>query len=133
MSSVNSIIRSKYPLTSLATFFNLKNDQIENGIVIKDVTVNLNSTIQLGDFIDLFLEKNGIQFNEILKVYHSDCEFINGDNTLNYLPYTGLNYSASALATHMAYDELSHNDKGLILIVNNICNNDFGLTLIEKC
>ena len=116
----------------LATFMNLKNEKHSEGIFIKDVYVNFNTLKDIQTEIDTFLTSNGLSTEKLIKVYHSNVTELNQSNYINYLPFTGLNYSASALACHFAQDELKNLESGSILIVNNLCSGNLGLTLIQK-
>ncbi len=127
-----NLISDKYPLSTLATFMNLKNEKHSDGIYIKDVYVNFNTQKDIQTEIDTFLTSNGLSTEKLINVYHSNVTELNQSNYINYLPFTGLNYSASALACHFAQDELKNLESGSILIVNNLCSGNLGLTLIQK-
>ncbi len=126
------LISNKYPLSSLATFMNLKKEKHPTGVYFRDVYVSFNTKKDIQIEIDDFLTTNGLTFENLTKVYHSDIPEMNQTKCINYLTFTGLNYSASALACHFAQDELKNKESGAILIVNNLCVVNLGLTLIQK-
>ncbi len=126
------LIKTDYPFTSIATFFNLKKEKSDRNVLVKDVLVLANSKKDINEVILRFLEKNQCDPTNLTKVYHSDLEISLSTEKVNYLDFTGYNYAASALAFHIGVSELSE-IPGTILIVNSLVKKDLGLILIERC
>ena len=82
-----------------------------------------------------FLNKLFIKPMQLDIILHSDinCNLISShSNAINYLKYSGLNYSASAFATHVGFDYLSSKSKNKALVINNLCPNSLGFILLEN-
>lgn len=128
------LIPSKYLLSSCASLFVLSPNLGETKIGINYVGINFNVKDVNREIIK-FLESKEIGINEIDLILHSDPSLkIVRDHltTLNYLDYSGMNYSASAFATHLAHDYLNDNDGKNVLIINNLCEGKLGLIIVSK-
>tara|TARA_B110000285_G_C15138291_1_gene628769 strand:+ start:1237 stop:2082 length:846 start_codon:yes stop_codon:yes gene_type:complete len=128
------LITSEYPLSSCASFFVLSHNLGKSRIGINLVGINFNVK-NIDNEIMMFLEFNEIGIDELDLILHSDSSLnivSDHSNALNYLDYSGMNYSASAFATHLAHDYLNHNDGRNVLIINNLCEGKLGLIIISK-
>ena len=87
------------------------------------------------DEINAFLVRENIQLNDIDLILSSG-DILNKElipnKVLNYMDYTGLHYSASSFATHIAHDYLNSTESKNTLIVNNLCKRNLGLILVSK-
>ncbi|MBL1280471.1 MAG: beta-ketoacyl synthase chain length factor [Fluviicola sp.] len=127
-----SLIPNGYPLASGASFFAISGEKSKNKIGIQAVATNFNS-INLENEIAQFLAKENCEMvdliltsGDVVKNTTSKIE------SINYLKITGLHYSSSAFATHIAHDFLKNNDAETALIVNNLCKGKLGLILVKK-
>jgi len=127
-----SLIRNEYPLSSGSSFFVLSNKSNKSKIGIQAVHLSF-SYQNLADEIDSFLEKENIPMNSISLLLHSDsqlgCKYENIES-VNYLKYTGMYFSASSFALHIAHDYLKVKKEKYALIVNDMCPDGLGLTLL---
>lgn len=127
-----SLIPDNYPLSSGATFMALSYNKNNSGIGIKSVDISYNDELN-EDAIHAFLADNDITLNDIDLILHSDQLPIETEaETINYLTYTGMHYSASAFAVHVAHDYLANSDKKHVLILNSLCKGRSGMMLVEK-
>lgn len=116
-----------------ASFFVVQKQKNSCKIAIKSVYTDF-SNIPTEKFITQVFEKEALGINQIDLVLHSNSNnpiIKEHANSLNYLNFTGYNLSASAFATHIAYDFLEHSNCKTVLIVNDLCVNK-GLILITK-
>jgi 3-oxoacyl-[acyl-carrier-protein] synthase II len=125
------VIQDQFPLTSGATLFVL-GEKEHTGVCFVDCALMLQNE-NTEDIIFRFLQKNQLSDHDI------DCAFYAGTKTtlnfresMEFLQYTGLYYSASAFATHMAHDWLIKQGKKYALVINNVCGNQLGLTLLAR-
>lgn len=128
-----NLIRKDYPLSSGATFMALGNQSSE-GVGIVDVKTHF-SKVNTSDVVDSLLNEHGLSYNDIDFVTYSDQEDYLSNfkcDKLNYLSYSGVHYSASAFATHIAHDYLKNKGGKFGLIVNTVCNGNTGLILIKN-
>ena len=128
------LISDKYPLTSSSAFFIFSNDIVESRIGIKSVHVSFD-TEDIDGEINNFLAQNKLNNSDIDLILHSDVNsklIEENSNNLNYLEFTGINFSASAVATHIAHDYLKGSNKKHVLIVNGMLKSGLGLILISK-
>ena len=129
-----SLISEKYPLASGASFFAISKNKVETSIGIKAVETNFNSQ-DIEKEILAFLEKENVSL-ESLDLILSSGDILNKElipnKTINYLNHTGMHYSTSAYATHIAHDFLKSNDAENVLVVNNLCKANLGLILVSK-
>ncbi|MFT5824338.1 MAG: hypothetical protein ACI8ZM_005605, partial [Crocinitomix sp.] len=128
------LIPSEYPLSSCASFFVLSPNLGANRIGINHVGINFNVK-DVDREIMAFLESKKTGIHQINLILHSDPNLAivhDHVNTLNYLDYSGMNYSASAFATHLAYDYLNNSDGKNVLIINNLCKGKLGLIIVSK-
>ena len=125
------LIPEKYPYKSGASFFVVGSNSKTNVVNVVDVKVYFN-VVNIKDEITIFLENQNLKINEIDIVFHSDLNstLINDFNKqLNYLKYTGFNFSASSFAMYMAIDYIQNNKKSKSLVVNFHCG-QLGLILL---
>jgi len=122
-----ALIQSELPLTSGATFMVLSDEKTGKGII--DCSVEFNAT-NTSKSIEEFLTKNGIEPTQIaLTLFAGECPTTIGEKQINYEQYTGLYYSSSAFAVHLANDY--NIERGTYtLIVNHQIHNKLGLTLV---
>lgn len=124
------VIQSDLQFTSGATFLAL---QPENSTAkekrIIDCSLNFNNE-NTSKNISQFLSKNSIPETAIeLVLFAGEFSPSLGVKQINYEQYTGLYYSSSAFACHLANDyELSEGK--YVLIVNHQINEKLGLTLM---
>lgn len=127
-----SLIPDKHPLSSGATFMALSHEKNSSGIGIKSVDISFNDDLNK-DAVHAFLVDNDITLNDIDLILHSDQLPIETEaETINYLVYTGMHYSASSFAVHIAHDYLLNSDNKRVLILNSLCKGRSGMVLIEK-
>lgn len=128
------LIPDTYPLSSGASFFVLSPVKNETGIGVRSVYTQFNA-LDVQQDIFHFLENNELSVNDLdLVLYGGELPLTVSEKTetLDYLAYTGMHYSASAFALHMAHDYLAHREAKLALVINEICPGKLGLTLVEK-
>ena len=128
------LLSDKYPLTSSSSFFVFSQEVVESRIGIKNVHISFD-TEDLDGEMEVFLKHNNLNLSEIDLIIHSDVNskmIQEHSNILNYLEYTGVNFSASAVATHIAHDYLKGSDKKNVLIVNAMLKSSLGLILVSK-
>ena len=126
-------------ITSGATFLNISKEKGESSIFVKDVMTNYKSDNNVQS-IRAFLEDNQLSFNQIDHVlYASSSETAVLETTIeegkrtNYIPFTGVNCTASALATHIAVDKMKL-DASLknVLIINALNPVNLGVILLQQ-
>jgi hypothetical protein len=126
------IIQDIRELTSGTTCCLLSKEKKASSIGIVDCLVRAETTDWQTDTSD-FLHRNGKKLTDIDAVFVSQPEDVKlFDHAVCYIDYTGLYYSASAFAVHMAYDKLKHTDAKTALIINRICGNQLGAVLLQK-
>lgn len=128
------LIPSSHPLSSCASFFAISSDESADKIGINSVAVSFDCNNTDVDVL-AFLEVNEILFDNIDLLLFNDntLDIVESHpNGINYLDFTGVNFSSSAFATHIAHDYLLNNDSKNALIVNNMCEGNLGLTLVSK-
>ena len=126
------VIQDDRKLTSGTTCCILSKEQKSSTVAITDCLV-LHETNNWQADLDAFLQKNGHELNTIDSVYVSqqeDTAIV--ENAICFIDYSGLYYSASAFALHMAHDKLLHSRATSALIINRICGNQLGAILLEK-
>lgn len=80
-----------------------------------------------------FLSARNLNLRDIDLVFLSDDEACDQfDQAIAYLPYTGLYYTASAFAAHLAEDFLRNKRKKYAMIVNTLCPGKTGITLLSN-
>ena len=129
-----SIISDTHPLSSGASFFALSGEKDKSRVCINSVGVTFADS-DLNQQISEFLSQKGLNPDHIDIVLHSNnsgIELFDEEQCINFLDYSGLYYSASAFAVHMAHDYLMNSDSSLALVVNTICDNSLGMILLEK-
>lgn len=134
------INRDEFPMTYGSSFFRVDREASANKIKVSDTEAVHNfSDIQFE--IESFLNRNNMKKVDISKVYvAADLETRNllaqlfeTPPIFKYEQYTGSYLTSSAFATHIAYDEMSHDDDlKRVLIVNNLIKTNLGLILLEK-
>lgn len=128
-----NLIRNDQPLASGATFMAL-GDVNSTGIGIVDVKTHF-TKVDTAEVVQAFLKSNGLEPNDISFVAYSDEEdYLANYNCekMNYLEFSGIHYSASAFATHIAHDYLKNKDAKFGLIVNTVCEGNTGLILLKN-
>lgn len=126
-----NLMKSNLPLTSGATFMVLSSEMSELGIGIQDIQLDFNAQDSFAE-ATLFLNKNGLEVSQIdlILVSGNDmCEVF--PNSLDYTQYTGLYFTNSAFAMHMALDKLKSEGK-YVLIVNELFHSKLGLILLRR-
>lgn len=127
-----NLLRDQYPLSSGASFFVISKEKSNSGIGVQAIdTFFAAGNIQ--SRITEFLKKENVEMSEIALVIHSgtQLEDYNG-HQINFLDFTGLHYSASSFALHMAHDFLLSSEVTYVLIVNDMCEGTLGLCLVKK-
>lgn len=126
-----NLMKSNLPLTSGATFMVLSAETSELGIGIQDIQLDFNAHDSFAE-ASSFLQKNGLEIShmDLILVSGSDmCEMF--PNSLDYTQYTGLYFTNSAFAMHMAVDRLNTKGKH-VLIVNELFHSKLGLILLSR-
>lgn len=102
---------------------------IEGRKIIEDCSLDFNNQ-DVQTTIKQFLTHNGVETNALKLILHSDNVNLNLNvRQVNYEQYTGLYFSSSAFACHLANDfPLAKNEK--ILIVNHQIQGKLGLILM---
>lgn len=122
-----AVIQSDLQFTSGVTFMVL--EPATAGKSILDCTIQFNNEDTAAS-ISQFLAKNKINSAAIeLVLFAGECPESIGNKQINYEQYTGLYYSSSAFACHMAHDYVLSEGK-YTLIVNHQVNGKLGLTLV---
>lgn len=126
-----SLISDKYPLSTGASFFAFSNHKSDIGV--KAVKVNFNST-NVDNELSTFLKENNLSKEQIDIVLHSNSDVKLSENQegIDYLQYSGLHYSASSFALHVAHDHLKNSDKKTAVVVNDMCAGKTGFMLVIK-
>lgn len=127
-----NLISNKYPLSSGATFMALSPKVQEIGI--RQVMVQFECE-DINKEINGFLTQLGLSAKDLDMVLFSDTlpqSLTEGKKQLNYLNFSGMHFSASAFAVHIAHDYLRSNNEKRALVVNTICESRLGITLVEK-
>ncbi len=122
------------PLSSGGTFMALQPTTSDKGILIRAVRTNFNSKDTQRE-LEQFLSDEGVQAGELDFIATSEDLKISGNDecvSIDFLDYTGLHYSASAFAVHIAHDYLNASGKRYALVVNGLCHGRLGLTLLER-
>jgi|688.fasta_scaffold17319_9 3-oxoacyl-[acyl-carrier-protein] synthase II len=126
-----SLLRSNLPLTSGATFMVLGSDVSHESIQIQDVYLNFNAKDSYTE-TTVFLERNGLSLSEmdLILVSGKDmCEVF--PKSLDYTQYTGLYFTNSSFAMHIAFDKLKR-EGNHVLIVNELSHSKLGLILLSR-
>lgn len=124
------IIESDLQFTSGATFLAIQPERPTSGKRILDCSVNFNNKNTEESITD-FLAKNNVNTSDIeLVLFAGEIPSSIGKKQINYEQYTGLYYSSSAFAVHLANDYNLPEGKS-ILIVNHQVKGKLGLTLIK--
>ena len=119
--------------TFCASFFVVQKQITKERIAIKSVYTDFNQ-LSNDTFIEKVCEMESISFEEIDLILHSNstCEIVKSHkNSVDYIDFTGFNNSASALATHFAYDFLAYNNCKSVLVVNDLFKNK-GIIFLAK-
>ena len=110
----------------------LSHERNSTGIGIKAVDISFNDKLS-EESICAFLKDNGCILSDIDLILHSDnLPVTTSAASINYLEYTGMHYSASAFAVHIAHDFLANSDKKRALVLNSLCKGRSGMLLVEK-
>ena len=125
----NEIIHSDRQFTSGASFFVLGEKATPVQVIDCDVEFGAHS---INATIDHFLEKNQLAIQNIDLALTAEEIDLGAQKTMNYQDYSGLHYSSSAFAFHIAHDFLKANNSKFALIVNNQSTGRLGLTLLAK-
>lgn len=123
-----SVISGAFPLTSGATLFVL-GDKLAK-VYFADCALFLNP-INQEDCLKEFLQKNAIGASDIDCVFYAGQKPTTSFNELiEFIQFSGLYYSSSAFAAHMAHDWLIMQSKKYALVINNLSSNQLGFTLL---
>lgn len=125
------LISNQHPLSTGASFFAISNAKSKVGI--SAVKTNFNSTNTQSDLAD-FLKEQNITLKDIDVVLHSNSniDLSECSDSIDFLSYSGIHFSASAFALHMAHDYLIAKSKKSALIVNNMCTDKTGFMLVHS-
>jgi 3-oxoacyl-[acyl-carrier-protein] synthase II len=120
------------PLTSGASFFILSLENQGNAKVAL-IDVHTSGGTEYGqEEIDAFLDKNGLQINDIDLVLYAGTPVPGAARNVDYLPLAGVYPTASAFALHYAVDVFGTNsDLKNVLIYNSLRKTNLGLTLLK--
>ncbi|MCO5260951.1 MAG: beta-ketoacyl synthase chain length factor [Crocinitomicaceae bacterium] len=126
-----TIIQSGLPFTSGATFLALHPaDSKTVGKTIVDCAVFFNDEIEKN--IETFLATNHVDASLIeLVLFSGEIPANIGQKRVHYEQYTGLYYSSSSFAMHLANDYKTEKTP-YILIINHQTSGRLGLTLIKE-
>lgn len=123
------VIQTDLQFTSGATFLAIQPERPTSGKRIIDCSVNFNNE-NTEESISTFLTKNNIAISDVeLVLFSGGIPDSIGTKQINYEQYTGLYYSSSAFAVHLANDYNLTEGKS-VLIVNHQVEGKLGLTLI---
>ncbi len=125
----NKIIQSDRQFTSGTSFFVLGNKP--SAVQVVDCHVEFGAYSEK-ELIEKFLSDNNVNLNNIDLVLMAESIDLGVAKSMNYQDYSGLYYSSSAFAFHIAHDFLKTNDCKHVLIVNNQSKKRLGLTLLAK-
>jgi hypothetical protein len=128
------LIPKHYPLSSGGSFFALSKEKNNSGIGIKSLYTSFNSK-ELDVELKSFVKDEGLDLKEIDLILHSNSRKISeikGINCMDYLNYTGVHYTASAFAVHIAHDYLEAKNKNYSIVVNDMCKGSLGLILLAR-
>lgn len=124
------VIKTNLQLTSGATFLAIGDSGNERRVKILDCKT-FTDYKQVSEKIDTFLQAQQIESDSI------DCAFVTHQQlagkfrkALLYPLYSGLYYTSSAFALHMAHDWLLKNNKKYALVVNEQVKGTLGLILL---
>lgn len=124
------LIESNRQFTSGASFFVIGNTP--TNINVKDCVVHFNSKDAHPHIAD-FLTKNSIDIAAIDLVLHTGIEFSSSPRKeINYQDYSGLYFSSSAFAFHMAHDFLISTKANSALIINAQTSDKLGLIFLKR-
>ena len=127
-----TIIKSELQFTSGASFFVLSQDQSESAIGFKACECYFSADDVLS-LVTAFVKKQGLSIEEIDQVFISGKEYKNDFlGAIDYLDFSGLHYSASAFAVHLAHDWLKKHKKSYALIINEQIKGKLGLILMKR-
>jgi len=129
-----TLIDANYPLTSCASFFALSPTPGEKRIGVTKVHIRFNVG-NIDQEISHFFQENNLTLEAFDLVLHSDVStecVKNHRHSVNYLEFTGMNYSTSAFALHVAHDYLSNHEMKNVLIVNHLCDGKLGLIVVSR-
>lgn len=124
-----AVVSSGLPFTSGATFLSIAPESSGKGKRIIDCSVNFNN-VNTETSIARFLTENSVDASAIeLVLYAGTLPDSIGTKQIGYEHYTGLYYSSSAFACHLANDYQLSEGK-YVLIVNHQVSGKLGLTLL---
>lgn len=131
LNEVKSLFKyNKYEFSDLSSSFIVSQAEEQySGVTIDKVFFDYSSNP-----IDKVLSDAGLNISDFDIILHSDIESLedleNG-NSLNYLKYCGLNLSSSAFACHLAYEKLKRREGKKAIVINSICTESTGITLLS--
>lgn len=127
-----SIFSKERQLTSGTTFCTLSKQSNASKIGILDCKTIVNGTPR-NQAIAEFLTKNEVTESELgLILTDQNIQMNTEIQQVNFLDYTGLHYSAVAFAVHIGHDWLLKHEGKKVLIVNESCPGNIGLTLLAR-
>lgn len=123
------IVKNKLHFTSGATFMVLQpaNDSTEKQIIDCFIDFDNQNT---EENIENFLTKNKLSYRNIALILYAGNTPQKAIKNIEYQQYTGLYFSSSAFAVHLANDFKKEKEES-ILIVNHQVEGKLGLTLIK--
>jgi 3-oxoacyl-[acyl-carrier-protein] synthase II len=123
------VIPDNYPLTEISTTFIV---EPESELKPGDIGIEQPIFEYSGTNIEEVVKQHDIDLSSFDLILHSGISSLEQAERINYLEFTGFNYSASALAIHYAYDRLKHESLNSVLIVNNLCKSSTGIVILRK-
>lgn len=122
--------KNNYVFSDLSSSFIVSEANNNQGVTIDSVLFDYSNNT-----INQVLIDKGIEVTDFDIILHSDIdalEIVDGVESVNYLKYCGLNLSSSAFACHLAYEKLKRGDGKKAIIVNSLCPESTGITLLSK-
>lgn len=125
------LVSNQYPLSTGASFFAISGKK--NNIGVKAVKTNFNSASTQEDLVS-FLSEQNMTLNDVDVVLNSSdtVQIPSTCDSIDYLNFSGLHYSASAFALHIAHDYLIEKKKKTALIINDMCSGKTGFMLVQS-
>lgn len=126
-----ALINTSLDATSGSTFLVLNSNDNPKNISVEACKVYFNEN-EVEDNLRDFLNDNKITLSDIDTIFHAGDFQNDRVRTVNYLRYSGLYYTASAFAFHMAHDWLLKNNSKFSIVLNTQSDNGIGITLLKN-
>lgn len=129
----NEVIDSDLPFTTGATALHLVPEQTGSLAAISHCSLHYGDQDPAAT-VSGFLAAQKISLQPDDLILESGKQLANlHPNTMNYLPYTGYNHTASAFAVHLGTDYFNKNPLAeYVLIANYLSTKNTGITLLKK-